>query len=173
MWSHYNVKCTSFIPPAYYHIFFNSIPKHIDAFVPSGKTNIVSDGAFAFINVHKHNFHYCGISYLENVALDAQTVGWLFQKFPVKWLQHLVPNMCCMGFHSCAEGSCVTDNLFRLWKQHLGGIWFFCKEEVEMAVYEWMVLMHQYACRYCWKIMTVWWNKCVTFNIVTASHLTL
>lgn len=53
MWSHYNVKCTSFIPPTYYHIFFNLISKHVDAFVPSGKTNIVSDGAFAFINIHK------------------------------------------------------------------------------------------------------------------------
>jgi len=53
-------------------IFFsNLIPKHIDAFVPSGMTNIVSDGAFAFVNVHKHHFRYCGISDLESVALVA------------------------------------------------------------------------------------------------------
>jgi len=75
MWHHYNVKCTSFIPPTYHPIFFNLIPKHIDAFVPSGKTTIVSDGAFAFINVYKHHFHYCGISDLKSVALAAQTVG--------------------------------------------------------------------------------------------------
>jgi len=75
MWHHCNVKCTSFIPPTYYHIFLNLIPKHIDAFVPSGMTNIVSDGAFAFVNVHKHHFHYCGISDLKSVALSAQTVG--------------------------------------------------------------------------------------------------
>ena len=75
MLSHYNVKCTSFIPPPYYHIFFNLIPKHIDAFVPSGKTNIISDGACAFINVHIHHFHYCGISDLKSVALAAQTIG--------------------------------------------------------------------------------------------------
>jgi len=108
---------------------------------------IVSDGAFAFINVHKHNFHYCDISDLKSVALAPQTVGWLFQKFPVKWLQQLMSNMCCMGFHSCAEGSCVTDNLFRLWKQHLGGIWFCCKEEVEMAVCEWMWMQEPSFCK--------------------------
>ena len=51
--------------------FFNLIPKHIDAFVPFGKTKIVSDGAFALINIHKHHFHYYGFSNLESVALKA------------------------------------------------------------------------------------------------------
>jgi hypothetical protein len=44
--------------------FFQLNSQHTDAFVPSGMANIVSDGAFAFLNVHKHHFHYSGLRIL-------------------------------------------------------------------------------------------------------------